>query len=107
VTGFIFKVQANMDPMHRDRIAFMRLVSGTFKRGMKLTPSALGKPIAIHSPILFFAQDREIADRPSPAISSAFPTMAPCGWAILCPKRTRCASPACPISRRKSCAAWR
>ncbi|MBA3053856.1 MAG: peptide chain release factor 3 [Sphingomonadales bacterium] len=62
VTGFIFKVQANMDPQHRDRIAFMRMVSGTFKRGMKLTPSGLGKPIAIHSPILFFAQDREIAD---------------------------------------------
>ncbi|HSG33848.1 MAG TPA: peptide chain release factor 3 [Sphingomonadaceae bacterium] len=62
VTGFIFKVQANMDPQHRDRIAFMRQVSGTFKRGMKLTPSGLGKPIAIHSPILFFAQDREIAD---------------------------------------------
>ena len=40
----------------------MRQVSGTFKRGMKLTPSGLGKPIAIHSPILFFAQDREIAD---------------------------------------------
>jgi peptide chain release factor 3 len=62
VSGFIFKVQANMDPQHRDRIAFMRLVSGTFKRGMKLTPSGSGKPIAIHSPILFFAQDREIAD---------------------------------------------
>ncbi|MBE5073832.1 peptide chain release factor 3 [Erythrobacteraceae bacterium E2-1 Yellow Sea] len=62
VTGFIFKVQANMDPNHRDRIAFMRMVSGTFKRGMKLTPSGLGKPIAIHSPILFFAQDRELAD---------------------------------------------
>ncbi|RIV77559.1 peptide chain release factor 3 [Pelagerythrobacter aerophilus] len=62
VTGFIFKVQANMDPNHRDRIAFMRQVSGTFKRGMKLTPSGLGKPIAIHSPILFFAQDRELAD---------------------------------------------
>ena len=62
VTGFIFKVQANMDPNHRDRIAFMRMVSGTFKRGMKLTPSGLGKPIAVHSPILFFAQDREIAD---------------------------------------------
>ncbi|WP_324740625.1 peptide chain release factor 3 [Tsuneonella sp. CC-YZS046] len=62
VTGFIFKVQANMDPQHRDRIAFMRMVSGTFKRGMKLTPSGLGKPIAVHSPILFFAQDREIAD---------------------------------------------
>jgi len=62
VTGFIFKVQANMDPNHRDRIAFMRQVSGTFKRGMKLVPSGLGKPIAIHSPILFFAQDRELAD---------------------------------------------
>ncbi len=62
VTGFIFKVQANMDPQHRDRIAFMRLVSGTFRRGMKLVPSGLGKPIAVHSPILFFAQDREIAD---------------------------------------------
>ena len=66
VTGFVFKVQANMDPQHRDRIAFMRLVSGTFKRGMKLTPSGLGKPIAVHSPILFFAQDREIADSAEP-----------------------------------------
>ncbi len=66
VSGFIFKVQANMDPMHRDRIAFMRLASGTFKRGMKLTPSGLGKPIAIHSPIMFFAQDREIADTAEP-----------------------------------------
>ncbi len=66
VSGFIFKVQANMDPQHRDRIAFMRLVSGTFKRGMKLTPSGLGKPVAVHSPILFFAQDREIADTAQP-----------------------------------------
>jgi peptide chain release factor 3 len=62
VTGFVFKVQANMDPQHRDRIAFMRMVSGTFRRGMKLTPSGSGKPIAVHSPILFFAQDRELAD---------------------------------------------
>ncbi|MCB2079583.1 MAG: peptide chain release factor 3, partial [Novosphingobium sp.] len=66
VSGFVFKVQANMDPQHRDRIAFMRLVSGTFKRGMKLTPSGHGKPIAIHSPIMFFAQDREIADSAEP-----------------------------------------
>ena len=66
ITGFIFKIQANMDPQHRDRIAFMRLCSGQFKRGMKLTPSGLGKPIAIHSPILFFAQDREIADTAEP-----------------------------------------
>ena len=66
VTGFIFKVQANMDPNHRDRIAFMRLVSGTFKRGMKLTPTGHGKPIAIHSPILFFARERELADEAYP-----------------------------------------
>jgi peptide chain release factor 3 len=66
VTGFVFKVQANMDPNHRDRIAFMRLVSGTFKRGMKLTPSGSGKPIAVHSPILFFAQQRELADEAFP-----------------------------------------
>jgi len=66
VTGFVFKVQANMDPQHRDRIAFMRLCSGTFKRGMKLTPTGHGKPIAIHSPILFFAQNRELADEAFP-----------------------------------------
>ena len=66
VTGFVFKVQANMDPNHRDRIAFMRLCSGIFKRGMKLTPSGSAKPIAIHSPILFFAQNREVADEALP-----------------------------------------
>lgn len=66
VTGFVFKVQANMDPNHRDRIAFMRLCSGTFKRGMKLTPSGSAKPLAVHSPILFFAQNREVADEAFP-----------------------------------------
>jgi len=73
VTGFIFKVQANMDPQHRDRIAFMRMVSGTFRRGMKLTPSGLGKPIAVHSPILFFAQDSEIADPAEPGAIIGIP----------------------------------
>ena len=66
VTGFIFKVQANMNPQHRDRIAFMRLCSGKFTRGMKLTPTGSGKPIAVHSPILFFAQTREVADEAYP-----------------------------------------
>jgi len=66
VTGFVFKVQANMDPQHRDRIAFMRLCSGKFRRGMKLTPSGHGKPIAVHSPILFFARERELADEAWP-----------------------------------------
>ena len=62
VTGFVFKVQANMNPQHRDRVAFLRLCSGTFKRGMKLNQVATGKTIAVHSPILFFAQSREVAD---------------------------------------------
>ena len=62
VTGFVFKVQANMDPKHRDRIAFVRLCSGHFKRGMKLTHVRSKKPMAIASPMLFLASDRELAE---------------------------------------------
>ena len=62
VTGFVFKVQANMDPKHRDRIAFLRLASGHFKRGMKLTQVRSKKPMAISSPVLFLASDRELAE---------------------------------------------
>ncbi len=62
VSGFVFKVQANMDANHRDRIAFMRICSGEFKRGMKLRLSSSGKMIAVHNPMLFFAADRELAD---------------------------------------------
>jgi peptide chain release factor 3 len=66
VSGFVFKVQANMNPQHRDRIAFLRIASGKFRRGMKLKQVATGKAIAINSPIFFFAQDREIADEAFP-----------------------------------------
>jgi len=62
VSGFVFKVQANMDANHRDRIAFMRLCSGRFKRGMRLRLSSSGKTIGVHNPTLFFAQDRELVD---------------------------------------------
>ena len=61
LTGFVFKVQANMDPNHRDRVAFVRICSGKLVRGMKLTNSRLGKSMAIHNPISFFARDRELA----------------------------------------------
>lgn len=61
VTGVIFKIQANMDPKHRDRIAFMRLNSGHFKRGMKLKHVRSGKMINLHNPLMFLAQDREVA----------------------------------------------
>ena len=62
VSGFVFKVQANMDPKHRDRVAFVRLASGHFKRGMKLTHVREGKPTAISNPVLFLASDRELAE---------------------------------------------
>jgi len=62
VTGFVFKVQANMDPKHRDRVAFVRLASGHFLRGMKLTHVRLKKPMAITNPVLFLAADRELAE---------------------------------------------
>ena len=66
VTGFVFKVQANMDPKHRDRVAFVRLCSGRFQRGMKLNMVRHAKPIAISSPIFFFAREREIAEEAWP-----------------------------------------
>jgi len=66
VTGFVFKVQANMDSNHRDRIAFLRVCSGEFKRGMKLRQVRTGKDLMVHSPIFFLAQDREIAQEASP-----------------------------------------
>jgi peptide chain release factor 3 len=66
VSGFVFKVQANMDPNHRDRVAFVRLCSGRFRRGMRLRQSGTGKTMAVHNPILFFAQEREVVDEAWP-----------------------------------------
>ncbi len=62
VTGFVFKVQANMDPKHRDRVAFVRLCSGHFERGMKLTHVRAKKQMAISNPVMFLAADRELAE---------------------------------------------
>ena len=59
VSGFVFKIQANMDPKHRDRIAFMRICSGHFKRGMKLLHLRNNKQMILHNPVMFLAQDRE------------------------------------------------
>ena len=62
VSGFVFKIQANMDPNHRDRVAFVRLTSGRFERGMKLKVQNTGRQISVNAPISFFASDRELAD---------------------------------------------
>jgi peptide chain release factor 3 len=62
MTAFVFKIQANMDPNHRDRIAFARLCSGKLRRGMKAKLTRTDKPITLATPQFFFAQDRALAD---------------------------------------------
>ena len=62
MSAFVFKIQANMDPNHRDSIAFARLCSGKLTRGMKAKLVRTGKNMSLSSPQFFFAQDRAIAD---------------------------------------------
>ncbi|MEN6585943.1 MAG: peptide chain release factor 3 [Sulfuricella sp.] len=61
-SGFVFKIQANMDPKHRDRIAFIRICSGRFDRGMKVKQVSTGKQITVGNAITFMAQDRNTTD---------------------------------------------
>jgi len=65
-SGFVFKIQANMDPAHRDRIAFLRICSGRFQRGMRVRHHRLGKDILIANQIIFIAQDRALVDEAWP-----------------------------------------
>jgi peptide chain release factor 3 len=62
LTGFVFKIQANMDPQHRDRIAFMRLCSGKYTRGMRMYHVRLDKEMRIADALTFMAADRSAAD---------------------------------------------
>ncbi len=62
LTGFVFKIQANMDPGHRDRIAFMRICSGKYTRGMRLFHVRLGKEMRINDALTFLAADRQHTD---------------------------------------------
>ncbi len=64
--GYVFKVQANMDPQHRDQVAFLRLCSGKFKRGMKLRHGRTGKLVNLHNPLMFLARERETAEEAYP-----------------------------------------
>lgn len=61
VAGFVFKIQANMDPNHRDRVAMVRLASGKFTRGLRMK-TASGKQITVHNPMMFVGQDRELTE---------------------------------------------
>ena len=61
-SGFVFKIQANMDPRHRDRVAFMRICSGAYRQGMKMQHVRLGKEVRISDAVTFKAGERESAE---------------------------------------------
>lgn len=65
-SGFVFKIQANMDPNHRDRLAFMRICSGSFQKGMKLQHVRINRDVKISDALTFIAMDREHVDRAYP-----------------------------------------
>ncbi|HZG84539.1 peptide chain release factor 3 [Paenibacillus sp.] len=65
-SGYIFKIQANMNPAHRDRIAFLRIVSGKFQRGMSVKHVRVGKEIKLSQPQQFLAQDRDLVEEAYP-----------------------------------------
>jgi peptide chain release factor 3 len=65
-TGFVFKIQANMDPQHRDRIAFMRVCSGMYEKGMKMRQVRIGKDIKVANAITFMASEREHVENAYP-----------------------------------------
>ena len=65
-SGFIFKIQANMDKRHRDRVAFMRICSGSFKRGGKIFHVRSSKEIKMSTPLMFLAEDREVTEEAFP-----------------------------------------
>jgi len=65
-TGFVFKIQANMDKNHRDRIAFLRICSGKYTRGMKVLHVRSGKTLSLNNPVMFLARERELAEEAWP-----------------------------------------
>ena len=65
-SGFVFKIQANMDPKHRDRVAFMRICSGEYRQGMKMKHVRIGKDINVSDALTFMAGDRERAETAYP-----------------------------------------
>ncbi len=65
-SGFVFKIQANMDPQHRDRIAFLRITSGVYGKGMKMRQVRIGRDVQIANAMTFMAREREHVDRAYP-----------------------------------------
>jgi peptide chain release factor 3 len=97
LTGFVFKIQANMDPAHRDRVAFMRICSGRFSSGMKMHHVRLGKAVK-------WRRTANTSRAPGPATSSACTTTARSASATPSPRASHCSSPAYR-TLRQSCSA--
>jgi peptide chain release factor 3 len=70
-SGFIFKIHANMDPLHRDRMAFLRVCSGRFEKDMLVWHPRLGRSVRMTRPHQLFARERETVEEAFPATSSA------------------------------------
>ncbi len=81
-SGFVFKIQANMDPKHRDRVAFMRVVSGKYEKGMKLRQVRIGKDVVISDALTFMAGDRSHVEEAYPVTSLVYTTTVPFRLAI-------------------------
>ena len=105
MTGVVFKIQANMDPNHRDRIAFMRVCSGKLTRGMRVKLVRTGKTMALQSPQFFFAQDRSIADEAYAGDVVGIPNHGTLRIGDTLTEGEDLAFLASRASRRKSCAA--
>jgi peptide chain release factor 3 len=95
-SGFVFKIQANMDPKHRDRIAFMRICSGRYEKGMKMRHVRLDKDIKIADAVTFRAGDRTLVET---ATSLVCTIMEPSKSATRSPRARRFDSPGYPILR--------
>ena len=104
-TGVVFKIQANMDPAHRDRIAFLRVASGHFERGMRLKVTRSGKELRPNTVVSFLSQRRELLEEAFAGDIIGIPNPACCSWATRSPKARRCSSPGCRSLRRRCFAA--
>ena len=99
-SGFVFKIQANMDPMHRDRVAFLRVCSGKFEAGMKAFHVRSGKEQKLANALTFMASDREIVETAYPGDVIGLHNHGTISIGdTFTERRDRSASPASPTSR--------
>ena len=106
-SGVVFKIQANMDPAHRDRIAFVRVCSGKFVRGMRLKNCRTGKDLRPNSVVSFLSQRRDLLEEAYPGDIIGIPNHGVLQLGDTLPKAKTCSSPVCRSSRRNSSRAWR